>query len=503
MEAKSFVPAAQYVRMSTDRQQYSIENQMHANAEYARRNGFEIIKTFSDPGRSGLGLKHRPGLRSLLAEVMQGRAPYKAILVYDVSRWGRFQDTDEAAHYEFLCKVAGVPLVYCAEQFPGDLSAPAALLKVLKRTMAAEFSRVQGGKISVGQRRIAKLGFKMGGVAGFGFRRLLVTKDGVRRRFLGRLEWKNVGDDRVLLSPGKPADVRVVQQIYASFLRGKKITQIVQDLNARKVRYCSRPWDYGKVRRVLTNPKYKGECWWGKTAGQLGGPKHSVPESDWIQLRAPALVSGETFERVRKRVERTCYRARAEDAIEELKLLYRREGKLSYQRLRRCGIPGTAGLLTRGLPAIYGALGIEYDKAKLEQQARSSRAAVMRRSVIDQIHSLLEPTCGRSRRPGGRTDRLELRDGAEIAVEICRALTKRGRRTWVRQGRSCDNRDSYLVLISADEAVTKVVDLHCVPTGFVMPKQFRKDYLAQPPIVHIRSLSELPGLIAKLSGGSR
>jgi len=46
---------------------------------------------------------------------VSGHAAYKAILVYDVSRWGPFQDNDEAAHYEFLCKSTGVPVHYCAE----------------------------------------------------------------------------------------------------------------------------------------------------------------------------------------------------------------------------------------------------------------------------------------------------------------------------------------------------------------------------------------------------
>jgi hypothetical protein len=30
------------------------------------------------------------------------------ILVLDVSRWGRFQDIDESAYYEFLCRRAGM-----------------------------------------------------------------------------------------------------------------------------------------------------------------------------------------------------------------------------------------------------------------------------------------------------------------------------------------------------------------------------------------------------------
>lgn len=40
--------------------------------------------------------------------------------VYDVSRGGRFQDTDESAHYEFLCRRAEIAVPYCAEQFEND-----------------------------------------------------------------------------------------------------------------------------------------------------------------------------------------------------------------------------------------------------------------------------------------------------------------------------------------------------------------------------------------------
>ena len=37
-----------------------------------------------------------------------------------VSRWGRFQNCDEAAHYEFLCQNSGVRVYYCAELFIND-----------------------------------------------------------------------------------------------------------------------------------------------------------------------------------------------------------------------------------------------------------------------------------------------------------------------------------------------------------------------------------------------
>src|SRR5437588_5963562 len=109
--------AAQYVRMSTDYQRYSIENQAAVIATYARLHDLSIVKTYGDAGESGLRLKNRIGLIHLLDDVQSGRADFGHILVYDVSRWGRFQDTDESAHYEFICKKAGVKVAYCAEQF--------------------------------------------------------------------------------------------------------------------------------------------------------------------------------------------------------------------------------------------------------------------------------------------------------------------------------------------------------------------------------------------------
>ena len=159
-------PAAQYLRMSDDGQQFSIANQEAAIREYAIRSGFCIVRTFIDAGKSGLVINHRAGIRNLLQEVISGDADFKVVLVYDISRWGRFQDADEAAYYEFLCRQAGTPIHYCAEQFPNDGSVPSYILKALKRTMAGEYSRELSVKVYEGQKRLAQLGFRMGGAPG-------------------------------------------------------------------------------------------------------------------------------------------------------------------------------------------------------------------------------------------------------------------------------------------------------------------------------------------------
>ena len=131
------IRAAEYVRMSTEHQQYSTENQEDAIRQYATRRGIEIVRTYADEGKSGLRLDGRDALKQLLGDVQKGNTGFSLILVYDVSRWGRFQDADEAAHNEFICRHAGIDVQYCAEPFENDGSFGSDIQKMLKRKMAA------------------------------------------------------------------------------------------------------------------------------------------------------------------------------------------------------------------------------------------------------------------------------------------------------------------------------------------------------------------------------
>ena len=66
-EPPTRVRAAQYVRMSTDHQRYSTENQSEAIQQYADAHGMEIVRTYADDGVSGLTFASREDLRRLIA----------------------------------------------------------------------------------------------------------------------------------------------------------------------------------------------------------------------------------------------------------------------------------------------------------------------------------------------------------------------------------------------------------------------------------------------------
>ena len=238
MTTNQIIPAAQYLRMSTENQQYSLENQAAAIQKYAETNGFEVIRTYSDTAKSGVVLRHRAELQQLLQDVVSGASKYRAILVYDVSRWGRFQDIDESAHYEFLCKSAGVPVHYCAETFANDGTLPNLIMKSLKRTMAGEYRRELGVKVLAGQKRLARLGFKQGGSPGYGLRRLLLSAAGIPRQELASGQRKSIATDRVVLIPGPADEVQVVQEIYRMLVSEKLSPYaIARELNRRRVTY--------------------------------------------------------------------------------------------------------------------------------------------------------------------------------------------------------------------------------------------------------------------------
>ena len=133
--------AAQYVRTATEQQQYSTSNQTDKIRDYASKRGIVFIKTYSDVGKSGLSIFGRTGLQKLLSDVDSGQADFNLILVYDISRWGRFLDPGEGAYYEDICKRAGIEVTYCTEQCGADSASVSTIVKAIKRSMADEYRR--------------------------------------------------------------------------------------------------------------------------------------------------------------------------------------------------------------------------------------------------------------------------------------------------------------------------------------------------------------------------
>lgn len=59
-------------------------------------------------------------------------------------------------------------------------------MSTVKRAMAGEYSRELSAKVFAGQCRLIELGFRQGGPAGFGLRRVLLDQSGVIKTELSR-----------------------------------------------------------------------------------------------------------------------------------------------------------------------------------------------------------------------------------------------------------------------------------------------------------------------------
>lgn len=361
--------AVEYVRMSTEHQQYSTENQSDKIQEYAQRRGVQIIRTYADEGKSGLRIDGRPALQRLILDVESGQADFNIILVYDVSRWGRFQDADESAYYEYICRRAGIQVAYCAEQFENDGSPVSTIVKGVKRAMAGEYSRELSTKVFAGQCRLIELGFRQGGPAGFGLRRVLVDQQGSIKGELSRGEHKSLQSDRVILMPGPDTEVETVRKIYKWFIdEGLQEVEIARRLDDIGIRTeLGRCWTRSTVREILSNEKYIGNNIYNRVSFKLKKLRVVNQPDMWIRKDGAfhALVSPEVFYTAQGIIRARARRFSDEELLEKLRNLYLRRGFLSGLIIDEAeGMPSAAAYAHRfgSLIRAYQAVGFTPDR---------------------------------------------------------------------------------------------------------------------------------------------
>jgi DNA invertase Pin-like site-specific DNA recombinase len=332
--------------MSTDHQQYSIQNQAAAIAAYAASHNLTIVRTYTDRGESGLQIKNRSGLIELLDDVRSGRADFGHILVYDVSRWGRFQDTDESAHYEFICKQAGVKVIYCAEQFDNDGTLLSSIVKNLKRVMAAEYSRELSVKVHAGQCRLSGLGFWLGAYPGYALRRELVDEQMVSKGLLRRGDRKCLQTDHVKLRPGSPDELALVRWIFHQYAVAKVTgAEIARQLNRNGIsNQHGRPWNCRFVHRILRNENYIGNIVFNRTSRRLGQKAVKNPAHMWTKAVAAIepIVERSLFMRAQKIMEERRVDLPEDEMLARLRATLKRRGRLSTSIIdETAGLPTT------------------------------------------------------------------------------------------------------------------------------------------------------------------
>ena len=429
--------AAAYVRMSTEHQQYSTSNQMDVIREYAKRRGKEIVKEYSDEGKSGLNIQGRESLGQMIEDVQNGQINFSSILVYDVSRWGRFQDADESAYYEYVCRRAGVSVLYCAEQFENDGSPMSSVMKTMKRTMAGEYSRELSTKVYQGACRLIRMGFKQGGSAGFGLRRALIDQNRQHKGVLKMGEHKSIQTDRVILTPGPEEEVKIVRWIYQAFVNeGKNELEIARALNSQGVLTdFGRAWTRATIHQVLTNEKYIGNNVYHRTSFKLK-LKHVVnPQEEWIRADGSfeGIIEPSLFHTAQGIILARSRKLSNDEMLEKLRGVLKQHGRISGILIDEIDdLPSSTAFRSRfgSLVSAYRLIGydpeIDYSFIETNRKLRKQHPEIVA-AVVRQIQEL-----GSVATLDEKTQLLHLNNELRVSIVLCRhCITGSGSSRWV------------------------------------------------------------------------
>ncbi len=460
--------AAMYVRMSTDHQKYSTENQEQSIREYAVQHNIEIVKTYTDGGKSGLSFSGREGLKTLISDVEGNTEGFSIILVLDVTRWGRFQDADESAYYEFICRRAGFDVHYVAEQFSNDGSLQSNLMKNIKRSMAGEYSRELSVKVFAGQCRLIEKGYRQGGPAGYGLRRMLIDEQGNQKGVLKRGEHKSLQTDRVILVPGPQHEIDIVRGIYRSFV-DKRINEkeIAQQLNRQgELTDLDRPWTRGTVHQILSNEKYIGNNIFNRTSFKL--KKRRVVNEREMLVRADgvfeAIVDTPYFYTAQGIIAERSRKYSDEELLFKLQNLHQRKGWLSGILIDEAEeMPSSSAYAHR-----FGSLLRAYELVEYTP-SRDMRYIETNRHIRSLYPDVCENVIQRIQDLGGsvhrevESDMIFVNNEVKVSIVISRCFqTKAGRNRW-RVRLDSGLTPDITIVVRMDESNKNALDYYILP----------------------------------------
>ena len=277
---------AYYRHSAEDKQENSVAIQRQHTQKFADEHNIEIIHEEADEGKSGL-LATRPAFECLFADwIENANAPhFDYVFVYDVSRWGRFQDQDQAAHLTYLCRKHGKEIVYVSRGFPNATNQLSASLEIsLHRYMAAEYSRQLSDKVFHGCVKVSEQGYSAGGTAIYGMARQLLDVNKKPIRILKTGEHKQIANERVSFVPKEDETTDTVREIFNLFVKERQlIPDIVTWLNQKGILSANgNRWDRSKVVKILTDETYIGTRIYNKMWGRLKQKPHKNPRSKWV-----------------------------------------------------------------------------------------------------------------------------------------------------------------------------------------------------------------------------
>lgn len=304
----SGIPAAGYIRMSSDKQETSPKQQRSEIEKLAATKGYDLIAWYIDKGISGDEIEKRPDFRRMLNDAQ--RKQFRAILCWDQDRFGRF-DSLKAGYVVEPLRMAGITLVTVTQGAIDWTDFAGRMMYAIQQEGKNQFLVSLSQNTLRGRMQSAREGHGVS-CPPLGYDRVFYDAAGklVHRatrndRFSKPREWKAKLDVSV-----NPDDVGALQLIFGLYANtDANLHSIAHELNKRGVlTKRGRAWDAPSVKVVLRNEAYLGRLILGKTRGRkgrfshvgngkVGGDGRIVAEN-----AHPALIDEDTFRRVQEKL---------------------------------------------------------------------------------------------------------------------------------------------------------------------------------------------------------
>jgi hypothetical protein len=321
-----------------------------------------------------------------------------------------------------------VAVHYCAEQFENDGTPGSTIIKSVKRAMAGEYSRELSSKVFQGACRLIQKGFKQGGTAGFGLRRMLIDQSGQRKAMLKMGEHKSIQTDRVVLVRGPDEEIEIVRWIYRAFIdEGKNETEIADSLNARGiVTDFGRAWTRCTVHQILTNEKYIGNNVYHRTSFKLKRKHVENPPDKWVRADGvfEGIIGPEQFFRARGIILARSQKFTDEEMLAKLRGLLSQHGHISGILIDETeSLPSSTAFSYRfgSLISAYQLIGydpkIDYSFIEINRKLRKRHPEIVA-SVVQKIEAL-----GATASWDENTDLLWVNNELRVSIVLCRHTT--------------------------------------------------------------------------------
>jgi len=276
------VKAAAYVRMSSDQQEGSPEQQREAIKQHAENHNYRIVQWYEDLGISGDATTKRTDFQKMIADGSVG--DFGAIVCWDQDRFGRF-DLVEAGRWIYPLQQSGVILDTVTGGKTDWNNLVDQLTYMAKQMGKAGYLRDLSANVKRGQTKAQDAGKWVTGFPPFGY-----AVDPETRR----------------LVPADAKTVRTLQQIFERYAAGDSLKQVAAWLNELGILTTrGNKWQQRAVTNVLNNERYLGYSIHNQSTqskylpdAATNGKRIFKPRKEWtiIPNTHEALISRELFD---------------------------------------------------------------------------------------------------------------------------------------------------------------------------------------------------------------